>query len=143
METTETDFGPDLYAGFLADFMRRHADQPFLAYYPMNLVHDMAGGGIYDTGSRSSCSNKGGNLEDLIEYIDQLVGRLIASLEKAGLRENTVVIFTADNGSSHGRKMHANEYGPHVPFIVNGPGLIERRGQTSVLMEFSDIFFPR
>ena len=29
METTETDFGPDLYAGFLADFMRRHADQPF------------------------------------------------------------------------------------------------------------------
>ena len=36
--------------------------------------------------------------------------------------------------------MHANEYGPHVPFIVNGPGLIERRGQTSALMEFSDIF---
>ena len=42
METTENDFGPDLYAGFLADFMMRHADQPFLAYYPMNLVHDMA-----------------------------------------------------------------------------------------------------
>ena len=36
--------------------------------------------------------------------------------------------------------MHANEYGPHVPFIVNGPGLIERRGQTSVLMSFQ-IFF--
>jgi arylsulfatase A-like enzyme len=141
METMESDFGPDLYTAFLADFMKRDSDQPFLAYYPMNLVHDMAGGGIPTTPVRGvPGSNKGGNLEDLIEYIDRLVGRLISSLDEAGLRENTVVIFTADNGSSHGRKMHANEYGPHVPFIVNGPGLIKRRGKTSVLMEFSDIF---
>ena len=61
METTETDFGPDLYAGFLADFMRRHTDQPFLAYYPMNLVHDMAGGGIPTTPLRGvPGSNKRG-----------------------------------------------------------------------------------
>jgi hypothetical protein len=140
METTAEDFGPDLYAGFLIDFIKRHEDQPFLAYYPMNLVHDMAGGGIPTTPVNGTPgSNKGGSLQGLVEYIDILVGRLMDGLEAAGLRENTIVIFTCDNGEN-GKKMHASEDGPRVPFIVNCPGLIQQRGTTDELMEFSDIY---
>lgn len=141
METIAEDFGPDLYAGFLVDFMQRHQDQPFLAYYPMNLVHDIAGGGIPTTPVEGRPgANKGGSLEGMVEYIDVLVGRLIDALEETGLRDNTIVIFTCDNGDSHGKKMHANEDGPRVPFIVNCPDRIKRRGATSELMEFSDIY---
>ena len=141
LQTSESDFGPDLYTEFLTDFITRHPSVPFLAYYPMNLVHDMAGGGIPTTPVRGTPgTNKGGNLEDLIEYIDLLVGRLINCLDEVGVRENTVIIFTSDNGDSSGRKMHANEYGPRVPFIMNSPDIIKKRGMTSALMEFSDIF---
>ena len=56
-----------------------------------------------------------------------------------GLRDNTIVIFTCDNGEN-GKKMHASEDGPRVPFIVNCPGLIQQRGATDELMEFSDIY---
>lgn len=141
METTADNFGPDLYTEYLIEFIQRHQDQPFLAYYPMNLVHDIAGGGIPTTPADGiPGSNKGGSLEGLIEYIDILVGRLIESLEAAGLRDDTVVIFTCDNGDSHGKKMHANEDGPRVPFIVNCPSVVRRRGATDELMEFSDIF---
>ena len=140
MKTTAEDFGPDLYAGFLIDFIKRHEDQPFLAYYPMNLVHDMAGGGIPTTPVDGiPGSNKGGSLQGLVEYIDILVGRLMEGLETAGLRENTIVIFTCDNGEN-GKKMHASEDGSRVPFIVNCPGLIQQRGATDELMEFSDIY---
>ena len=60
-----------------------------------------------------------------MEYIDILVGRLMDGLEASGLRENT--IFTCDNGEN-GKKMHASEDGPRVPFIVNCPNLIQQRG---------------
>ena len=141
VETTPRDFGPDIYTDFLVTFMKQYAEQPFLAYYPMNLVHDIAGGGIPTMPTKGvPGSNKGGTFEAMVEYIDQLVGRLIQGLDEAGVRENTIVIFTADNGDSHGKKMHANENGPRVPFIVNAPGIVACRGATSELMEFSDIF---
>jgi arylsulfatase A-like enzyme len=141
MDTGPEDFGPDLYAGFLIDFMKRHRDRPFLAYYPMNLVHDIAGGGMPTTPVHGRPgTNKGGDLSDMIEYIDVLVGQLVDGLDEAGLRDNTIIMFTSDNGDSHGKKMHANEDGPRVPFVVNGPGIVKKRGTTGELMEFSDIF---
>lgn len=141
MDTKPEDFGPDLYADFLVDFIKRHKDQSFLAYYPMNLVHDIAGDGMPTTPVHGRPgTNKGGSLPDMVEYIDILLGRLVDGLEEAGLRDNTIIMFTGDNGDSHGKKMHANEDGPRVPFVVNGPGIIKQRGATGELMEFSDIF---
>ena len=86
-------------------------------------------------------SNKGGSLEDMFRYIDATVGRLVDALEAAGLRDNTLIIFTADNGDSkHGMKMHATEDGPRVPLIINGPNWVKALGSTGELVEFSDIF---
>ncbi|MCK4960777.1 MAG: sulfatase-like hydrolase/transferase [Planctomycetes bacterium] len=141
VETSPEDFGPDIYTDFLIDFMKRHKKQPFLAYYPMKLVHDIAGGGLPTTPVHGRPgSNKGGNVKDMTEYVDILIGRLVKALDEFGLRENTIVIFTSDNGGSHGKKMHANEDGPRVPFVVSCPSIVNRRGVTSELMEFSDIF---
>jgi arylsulfatase A-like enzyme len=142
METSADDFGPDIFVDYLIEFMGRNKNRPFLAYYPMNLVHDIAGGGIPTMPFRGRPgTNKGGSLEDLYRYIDQTVGRLISALDANGLRENTIVIFTSDNGDSkHGMKMHATENGPRVPFIVNAPSIVKPLGITDEMMEFADVF---
>ena len=140
VETDADDFAPDLYTDYLIDFIERYQDQPFLAYFPMNLVHDIAGGGLPTISRQGPGSNKGGSLEDLNIYVDMLVGRIVDQLDRLNLRDNTIVIFASDNGTSGASKMHATEEGPRVPFIVNGPGLIKKRGATDALMEFADVF---
>lgn len=140
VDTDENDFAPDLYTDYLIDFMERSADEPFLAYFPMNLVHDIAGGGLPTVPEEGVLgSNKGGNLKDLNLYVDAMVGRLVDALDDLGIRDNTVVIFASDNGTSGASKMHATEEGPRVPFIVSCPGLIKQRGASNALMEFSDV----
>lgn len=59
-------------------------------------------------------------------YVDGKVGELITTLEEAGLRENTVIIFTSDHGDMLGErglwyKMHFFEHAARVPLIINGP----------------------
>lgn len=67
-----------------------------------------------------------------ISYVDDLVGRLLATLERYGLASNTVVLFTADHGEMLGErglwyKMHFFEWTLRVPLIVAGPGVAARR----------------
>ncbi len=62
-----------------------------------------------------------------ISYIDDKVGRLLDVLDKTGLRDNTVVIFTADHGDMMGErgmwyKQHFFEWACRVPLVVCWPG---------------------
>jgi arylsulfatase A-like enzyme len=66
--------------------------------------------------------------DDCIRYLDSTLGRLFAELERRGLRENTLVILTADHGEQlgehrlfgHGRSLYSKEL--HVPLVVFPPG---------------------
>lgn len=78
-----------------------------------------------------------------IQTLDDSVGRLLAHLDRAGLRERTIVIFTSDNGGLHmpegghprvthntpfrAGKGYLYEGGTRIPLIVRGPGLATRR----------------
>ena len=62
-----------------------------------------------------------------IAYVDDQVGRLLATLERFGLRQDTVVLFTEDHGEMLGEhdlwfKMHFFEWALRVPLIVSAPG---------------------
>ncbi len=133
--TTSDDYGPDLCSGWIIDFIKRHRDRPFLAYYPMCLVHEP-----WDPTpdpSQPGGRTKGG-LQANVEYMDQVVGRIIAALDELGLRDNTVVLFTGDNGTGRAGKGKVIEAGVHVPMIVSGPGV--KAGQvTDALIDFSDV----
>ena len=79
-------------------------------------------------------------LEADVQYIDHLVGRIVQHQEKEGLREQTVILFTGDNGTAgYGKGRVEVERGRRVPLIVNGPGLIKPIGASDELVDFSDV----
>jgi arylsulfatase A len=148
--TTEKDYGPDIFVDFLLDFARRHKDGPFLAYFPMCLTHKSwdfeANRSGYlpvpelDAKGQKTGRKVPGSLKSNVEYTDHLVGRIIRGLDGLGLRDNTVFLFTCDNGTSgYGKAQVRQERGPRVPMIVNGPGLVKPRGAVDALTDFSDI----
>ncbi len=63
----------------------------------------------------------------MISYIDDKVGQLVEALERTGLRENTLVLFTADHGEMLGErglwyKMSFFEPSARIPLLVHAPG---------------------
>ena len=150
LDTTEEDYGPTIFADFAIDFIDRHQDEPFFLYYPMVLPHDPfpVTPLSEDRNSRDGQANFG----DMVAYVDHNIGRINEALAERGLADNTLVIFTADNGSprqitSHigelaiaGGKGHAHQYGTHVPMVVACEGLIEPGGVNNDLIDFADFF---
>lgn len=117
------EFGPDRFAAFAADFFTRHRDRPFFFYYSMALTHDPF---VPTPASRGATEkDKNGDdprwFPDMVAYLDGLVGKLVAKLDELGLGENTLVVFTGDNGSP--REVGGGKGGPlangtHVPLIA-------------------------
>ncbi|MEE4216901.1 MAG: sulfatase [Xanthomonadales bacterium] len=69
---------------------------------------------------------------DEIEHFDRHMGRIIGTLEKAGELENTLIIFTADNGMPMPRaKANGYDYGIHVPLFIRW----DARGQAGQAVE--------
>ena len=141
MPTEKDDYGPDIFTEFLIDFARRHKDGPFFVYYPMALTHAP----YYSTPtSNPNEAEKFRHAQDKfkenVEYTDKLVGRIVEALEELGLRENTVLFFTGDNGTGGQGKGQPTELGARVPMIVNCPGLVKPLGLSEELVDLSDIF---
>ena len=138
--TTVNDYGPDMHADFLIDFMKRKQGQPFFIYHTMCLVH---GPWVPTPDSVRSDEEKfkagKENLQADIEYMDKLVGRIVKALDDLGLRDNTIVFFTGDNGTGGDGKAEGTEKGARVPLIVNCPGLVKARGPVDDLADLSDI----
>ncbi len=66
-----------------------------------------------------------------IQRVDAFVGGCLDLLDKNGLADDTIVIFSADHGPCYGRgKLSLHDFGTHVPFIVRWPGS-PRAGQRS------------
>lgn len=94
------------------------------------------------------------NLEEMAGYatmvqsLDENIGRLVKYLDNNGLRENTIIVFTSDNGFNglqsinkrlRGAKGNIYEGGLRVPAFVNWPGMIDS-GQCDVPIQGLDYF---
>ena len=114
-------------------FIQTHKDQPFFLYLAHNLPHVPL-----FTSEEFRGSSKRGLYGDVVEEIDHGVGQIMAYLEKEGLDQNTIVVFTSDNGPwlptqiSGGTagmlrdgKGSTWEGGMRVPGIFWSPGLIQ------------------
>ena len=153
--TTAANMGRTLFAITPLDFMERNKEKPFLLYYPMVLVHSplspVPGSPGYDAADQRT--DEKANYPNMVRRMDENVGRIIAKLDSLGLRERTLVLFTADNGSKQavemklkdgtvypGGKGNTSDYGVHVPLIVNQPGRVPA-GVSDALVSFTD-FLP-
>ena len=70
--------------------------------------------------------------------MDTLVGRIVDTVEKQGIRDKTIIIYTSDTGTTASSKGKGVEYGVHVPFVLFGAE-ININGLTESLMDFTDI----
>ena len=134
--TRPDDYGPDLYADFIIDFIERHRDEPFLVYYPMALTHT-------PWEPAPSLENPGEKTEDglkhNVEAMDRVVGRIMDALNRMGLREETLILFTGDNGTQGAGKAHPTEQGAWVPFIASMPGTVQQGVVSDELVDLSDV----
>lgn len=148
---------PDHNNDFALDFIRRHKDQPFYFYLSSHLIH----GPILRTPDSKAGADPNELYNDNIKYLDKTVGLLVAELDKLGLREKTMILFTTDNGTAtvgyrpehdpqkitgtiggrhvHGHKGELLEGGCRVPFIASWPGTLAAGGASNDLHDFSDL----
>ena len=124
-DDTSGQYGPDFYSDFLLDFMERsHEDgKPFFAYYPMALCHDVTDD-LKDEHVSYFRDGRWMNYAEMMGSLDDMVGRMIRGLERIGVRDNTLVIFTTDNGTPKASYLYVDEDGemvrPKVLSIQNG-----------------------
>ncbi|GIW82896.1 MAG: N-acetylgalactosamine-6-sulfatase [Gemmatales bacterium] len=123
-------------------FLKENKDKPFFLYVAHTMVHS-----IIDASPQFKGKSKGGLYGDAVEELDYHTGRLLDVLDELGLRRNTLVIFTTDNGPWNNlqevlRKRHNGavawgssgplregkgstyEGGIRVPCIVRWPGKV-------------------
>jgi arylsulfatase A-like enzyme len=84
-----------LYTDQAIDFLRRDRDEnrPFVLYVAHTMMHT-----IIDASDRFKGTSEGGLYGDVVEEFDHETGRLLDTIDQLGLRENTIVIYTTDNG---------------------------------------------
>jgi arylsulfatase A len=109
------------------DFVAANKNRPFFLYFSHTIPHP-------PLNLPASARTPGRPIyDDAIEHMDQQTGRLLAALDQHGLRDNTLVFFSSDNGPMapggrtgglRGRIRDAYEGGIRVPFIANWPGQV-------------------
>jgi arylsulfatase A len=140
-------YGPDVIQNFTFDFIRRHKDHPFFFYYAMHLVHKPT---VRTPDTSPGESTIAQFYDDNIKYMDKQVGELVDELEKDGLRNNTLIIFSGDNGTAagypspvHGRMINGwkgsmLEGGSRVPFIASWPAVTPAGKVLDDIISFAD-----
>ena len=160
---TNGEYAPQICTDFICDFIDENKKKPFLVYYPMILTHcpfdPTPDSTDWDPKRLGSTTYKGDrndpqrHFRDMVAYADKAVGQIVAQLEKSGVRENTLIIFTGDNGTDTpivtpwngtkvvGGKGTMSDTGTRVPLIASWPAGIQKPGRVvDDLVEFTDVF---
>ncbi len=137
-----------LYTEHAVSFIDRHKDQPFLLYVPHTMVHvplavsekfkDKSGAGLFG---------------DVVMELDWSVGQILGAIGRNGLDDNTLVIFTSDNGPWLNYGNHAGSAGPlregkgtmweggyREPCVMRWPGRIPAGTTCDELASTLDVF---
>ncbi len=150
----DTAFGPQIVNEFALKFMEENRERPFFLYYPMILVHNPfvpTPESPPRTGNRRA--NRQANFEDMVRYMDKMVGRVIDKTHELGIAENTLIVFCGDNGTNRnitstfqgqpyqGGKGQTTDAGTRVPLVCLWPGTAPAGQVCEDLVDFSD-FLP-
>jgi arylsulfatase A-like enzyme len=136
----EEGYATDLFKRESLRFIREHKSRPFFLYLPFNAPHGASN--LEKTGVQApqefidkypeSLPNKQRAALGSITCMDAAIGEILAELDELKLADNTLVIFTSDNGGTHkdstgplrGFKNQLFEGGLRVPCVARWPGHI-------------------
>jgi arylsulfatase A len=146
-------------AGAGEGLFKKERDKPFFLYFPLTAPHTPIAPADDFQGK-----SEAGAYGDFVQEVDWTVGQVMKALEEAGLAENTLLIFTSDNGSpgrdgtnmggptssvrayghnpSHifrGIKADIWEGGHHVPFFARWPGNIVPGSESNEIICHTDL----
>ncbi len=168
------DYAPELMLDETLQFMEENQDNPFFVYFATPIPHvalqapqkwvdyyheKLGDEKPYMGGAYFPCLYPRATYAAMISYLDEQVGEIVKKLKELGEYENTVIIFTSDNGPTyaggadtkyfksafpfseeHGRaKGSLYEGGLRVPLIVSWPGRVQPNSVSDHMSAFWDI----
>lgn len=168
-----TDYAPDRINAAALDFIKANKDKPFFCYYPTVIPHvalhvpDEDLKPYHDLGWNDPPFTKEGGYgytphftpraayAAMITRMDQYIGNILNLLDELDLADNTLVVFSSDNGTTHldkevdytffksvgelrGLKGSLYEGGVRVPTLVRWPGRVEAGSQSDYVSGFED-----
>jgi arylsulfatase A-like enzyme len=158
--SVKNTFSHDLLTADALDYIERHADTSFFLYLPYTIPHD---NGEEDRDQRYEIPTYGDYTDRdwtepekgyaaMITRLDRDVGLLRRHLDSLGIADNTVIIFTSDNGPTNpelierfdsngklrGHKRDLYEGGIRVPLIVTWPGHVAPGTKSDHISAFQD-----
>ncbi len=143
-----TDYDGDLMTGFI----ERHKDKPFVLYWSPEAVHSPNKETPERLTDRTSAPNGRRKLAGAIVSVDDQVGKLLNVLNNRGLRQNTLIIFTSDNGANGSEGGSSTPYTGgkgqgtqkegwvRVPTIFSMPGVLPEEKQYDGLIANFDFY---
>ena len=146
---------------FIDDHIANHNDKPFFLYFPLTAPHT-PWLPLEENHQRSQAGVYG----DFVTLVDDCVGQVMKTVEELGVKDDTLFIFTADNGAKieyignhnngvsdssqnnfghhansifRGQKSDVWDGGTHVPFIARWPGVIKPGSQSEETISLVDL----
>lgn len=131
---------------------RKGKEQPFFLFFPLPSPH-----APIIPNDEFDGKSKAGAFGDFVVQTDDSCGKILQALRDNGFAENTIVVFSADNGPEHyayardekfdhwsaapfrGLKRDIYEGGHHVPFLISWPGVIKPGSVSDVLISQIDL----
>ena len=135
------------FASECVDFIHAHAKEPFFLYVPFTAPH-------FPAQAHPDWKGHSGNdaYGDVVEELDARVGEILQALQDDQLVENTIVVFTSDNGVEPGQRKWASaspyrglkwsclEGGNRVPCLIRWPAKVPAGKETGAIVGAIDLY---